>query len=555
MGLLPYLLAATLLALNQRVSAALLNISLQNGNVCNYDRTDRVDCSLFATPGKTACLARGCCWDDSNSPTCFFINGRPVPDPLTSTIVHLFEWSWADIAKECTVLQKAGYTAVQVSPPQEDITASATGDRQEPWYTRYQPVSYKIFSRSGDRDEFAEMVSTCAASGIDIYVDAVINHMTGGPDSTTRTGRAGTQYQYRNFYGNLYTSSDFHHRQGSGYNQFGNCQIQGPDYSSCEDCVQQCDLGSLADLDTSSTDVQSKIGAYLNDLKSLGVKGVRIDAAKHINNWDLGKILQVADPSLYVYQEVPESCSDVVGPSSYTSYGQVIEFRWTQMVYEHFTARNLQLLGQEYISTCGHVPGPLAVYFVENHDKQMDCANTQSCAALTYKNGDLYKVAVAHTLAYPFGTPKVMSSYTFNSHDEGAPKQPVYHSDGSDNCGRGGWVCQHRFPEIANMIQWRITAGQAPISRYYVSPSGQVVQFTRGNKAMLFINVATSTFNGPLYNTLLPPGRYCNVYKSGCEVVQIDANGATVGSVTVAQDSAVALHVNAMDSGAATDEA
>lgn len=31
------------------------------------------------------------------------------------------------------VLHKAGYTAVQVSPPQEDITASATGNRQEPW--------------------------------------------------------------------------------------------------------------------------------------------------------------------------------------------------------------------------------------------------------------------------------------------------------------------------------------------------------------------------------------------------------------------------------------
>lgn len=81
----------------------------------------------------------------------------------------------------------------------------------------------------------------------------------------------------------------------------------------------------------------------------------------------------------------------------------------------------------------------------------------------------------------------------------------------------------------------------------------QVVQFTRGNRAMLFINVATSTFNGPLYNTLLPPGRYCNVYKSGCEVVKIDANGATVGSVTVPQDSAIALHVNAMASGAAAE--
>ena len=49
--------------------------------------------------------------------------------------------------------------------------------------------------------------------------------------------------------------------------------------------------------------------------------------------------------------------------------------------------------GQEYMSTCGYLPGPLAVYFVENHDKQMDCADTNGCAALTYKNGNLYKAS------------------------------------------------------------------------------------------------------------------------------------------------------------------
>lgn len=45
------------------------------------------------------------------------------------------------------------------------------------------------------------------------------------------------------------------------------------------------------------------------------------------------------------------------------------------------------------MSTCGYLPGPLAVYFVENHDKQMDCADPSSCAALTYKNGNLYKAS------------------------------------------------------------------------------------------------------------------------------------------------------------------
>ena len=39
--------------------------------------------------------------------------------------------------------------------------------------------------------------------------------------------------------------------------------------------------------------VQAKAAQYLNMLARLGVAGVRIDAAKHMNKWDLGNILQV----------------------------------------------------------------------------------------------------------------------------------------------------------------------------------------------------------------------------------------------------------------------
>ena len=39
--------------------------------------------------------------------------------------------------------------------------------------------------------------------------------------------------------------------------------------------------------------VQAKAAQYLNMLAQLGVTGVRIDAAKHVNKWDLGNILQV----------------------------------------------------------------------------------------------------------------------------------------------------------------------------------------------------------------------------------------------------------------------
>jgi len=61
------------------------------------------------------------------------------------------------------------------------------------------------------------------------------------------------------------------------------------------------------------------------------------------------------------------------------------------------------------------------------------------------------QVAVAFTLAYPYGTAQVMSSYTFSGHDDGAPIQHVYNDNDSDNCNSATWVCQHRFPEIANM--------------------------------------------------------------------------------------------------------
>src|SRR5687767_14029593 len=89
-----------------------------------------------------------------------------------TVMVHLFEWKWTDVAKECTdFLGPAGFAAVQVSPPNEHALVA-----NFPWYQRYQPVSYKLESRSGTRQQFVEMVRTCKQAGVDIYVDAVINH-------------------------------------------------------------------------------------------------------------------------------------------------------------------------------------------------------------------------------------------------------------------------------------------------------------------------------------------------------------------------------------------
>merc|ERR1719153_1089968 len=80
-------------------------------------------------------------------------------------IVHLFEWSHDAVADECEqVLGPKGYCGVQVSPPNEHIQGGQ-------WWTRYQPVSYKLETRSGNRGQFESMVNRCNAVGVKVLVD------------------------------------------------------------------------------------------------------------------------------------------------------------------------------------------------------------------------------------------------------------------------------------------------------------------------------------------------------------------------------------------------
>ncbi|CDQ68585.1 unnamed protein product [Oncorhynchus mykiss] len=76
-----------------------------------------------------------------------------------STIVHLFEWRWNDIAEECErYLGPNGFDGVQISPPSENVVVTKPW---RPWWERYQPVSYNLCSRSGTQQELRDMVCRC----------------------------------------------------------------------------------------------------------------------------------------------------------------------------------------------------------------------------------------------------------------------------------------------------------------------------------------------------------------------------------------------------------
>ena len=238
--------------------------------------------------------------------------GKEYENGQKGAIVELFGWPYDDIAQECEFLGKAGYMAVKVFPPQESILTFDTVENGElnPWWFLYQPVSYRLKSRMGDKKQLKNMINTCRRNGVRVYADAVINHMAGNGNDMyadhrnwagscvhwgPKAGSAGspwwtTGWQYQNnpysgkkpgleFPSVPYFASDFHCDRAC--NAWTNPFILNNGW-----------LSGLCDLNTEKENVRQRIADYLTELLSLGVSGVRIDAAKHIYPASLASIFK-----------------------------------------------------------------------------------------------------------------------------------------------------------------------------------------------------------------------------------------------------------------------
>ena len=468
--------------------------------------------------------------------------------------MHLFDWRWTDIAAECeTRLGPAGWKAVQVSPPQEhSITPS------HDWSERYQPVSYSIAkSRSGTGAEFTDMVARCKAVGVDIYVDAVINHMTNFPSpGTGSNGTAYTKYEYPG----LYTPADFHTPCTVG-------NYQDPAN------VQDCELFSLPDLNTGSATVRQKIADYLLMLSRLGVAGYRIDAAKHIQQVELDKIIALVNTTLkaearplpYWFLEVTSDGGTGLRTSDYFGEGyasggaaDITEFTF-KGVADKFT----QLGGTQHLfqfnpngtpgnqfsaAAWGMMPSDKAVVFLQNHDTQHECG-------LSYRNAQVFRLANVWMLAQPYGYPSVLSSFAFNcpsGNSMGPPSDangwtlPVSCASSLETAAVGQWVCEHRDPYIAQMVGFRRVVAGTDVNHWWDNGK-DAIAFTRGDKGFVAINREASPVTATIA-TGLPAGTYCDLLTDGragpaCagRIVAVSATGTV--DLTLDPNTAVAIDV------------
>jgi alpha-amylase len=368
---------------------------------------------------------------------------------------------------------------------------------------------------------------------VGIIVDAVINHMTNYP--SPGIGSNGTAYTKHEYPG-LYTAADFHTP----------CALNN--YQSAAN-VQDCELLSLPDLKTEAASVRLKIAAYLIALGRMGVAGFRVDAAKHIQQVDLDEIIRIVNDTLtaegkprpYVFLEVVgNGVGEALGPRDYFGEGygsggaaDITEFtfvgvgnKFRGINGEHISQLNPNgTPGNQFSEQAwGIMPSDKAVVFLQNHDTQHDCG-------ISYRNGNVFRLANVWTLAQPYGYPSILSSYVFDCPSQNSLGPPsdangwttaVSCASSLETAAPGQWVCEHRDPYIKNMVSFRHVVAGADINHWWDN-GANAIAFSRGAKGFVAINNETT----PLDTTIatgMASGTYLDVL-TGAPLV-VDTTGA-----------------------------
>ena len=400
-------------------------------------------------------------------------------------------WPWQSVETECAALGEQGFDWVLVSPPQEHIVGSA-------WWTVYQPVSYQLQSRLGNRSDFEKMVKTCNESGVKVLVDVVINHMSAQDSGVGIAGTSFTKYSYPDLYG----PEDFHDCQLTPGNS-----IQ--DYGDAEQ-VQTCELLGLSDLDQSRPHVQAVILEYLNGLMNLGVAGFRIDAAKHIAPTDLDAIVSALPEDAIILLEVIRGAGEPIQPEQYSELGYIWEFDYARGMRSYFED---QLIGFVDLETRfdGLLPSEKAISFITNHDTER---NGQT---INFNRQREFDLATSLMLAESYGTPMLYSSYYYFDYDAGpaeengtvspvlCPANPTSNNTYSDR----DWICQHRWPTVSKMIQFRELVDQTAVVNSLQTEN--VFGFEREAKGYFIVNVSPTVEETIEIQTSLPDGSYTDV--------------------------------------------
>ncbi|GLY28203.1 alpha-amylase [Kineosporia sp. NBRC 101731] len=439
-------------------------------------------------------------------------------------IANLFEWNWTSVAKECTtVLGPNGYGGVQVAPPQDSLKLNGSAHA---WWEVYQPAGYDLNSRMGSEAQFKSMVTACRDAGVKVYVDAVINHMS-GHDMTNAKSYSGNSYTSTNYPG-LYSADDFH--------QASECPTSSGTVEDYDNVTQVhfCRLSNLEDLKTESTYVRGAIDTYLNKLLGYGVSGFRVDAAKHIPLADMKAIIDGLDQTVdgtdpYVALEVFGGKGEL-SQASYAELGSVLGLDASVQLKKAFAGNisSLKTFG-DYL-----IPSSKSLTFVMNHDTD------RSGDSISYKDAKTDRLATQFILANDYGTAQVYSSFAWSAKDDAPPSSSNGMVTDTD-CSSSAWNCLDRDQGVLGMVTFRNTVGSAAVKNWS-DDGANLIGFSRGAKGWTALNNGTSA-KTQTFQTGLAAGTYTDLITDGT-TVKVGSDGKA--SVTVPARGAVAITVDTL---------
>ncbi|MCW8333647.1 alpha-amylase family protein [Vibrio paucivorans] len=235
------------------------------------------------------------------------------------TILHAFNWKYADVTTHANDIAQAGYKKVLISPA---MKSSGTQ-----WWARYQPQDLRVIdSPLGNKQDLASMIAALSNVGIDVYADVVLNHMANeswkrsdlnypGDEVLADYAERSSYYANQTLFGSLqqglFSANDFH-PAGCIYDWNNPGHVQ---YWRL--CGGNGDSG-LPDLDPNNW-VVSQQRSYLQALKDMGVKGFRIDAVKHMSQYQIEQIFTAEiTRNMHVFGEVITSGG--AGDSGYEAF-------------------------------------------------------------------------------------------------------------------------------------------------------------------------------------------------------------------------------------------
>ena len=277
--------------------------------------------------------------------------------------------SWTGLINNLDYIQNMGFTAVQISPVDKNIAEDTEYGEA---YHGYWPLDkYSINTNFGSADDLKRLSQELHNRGMYLMVDVVINDMAVAINGTLTPN---TTIDYAQFI--PFNDQKYYHPY---------CNITDWDNPTMyQDCWFGTENVALPDLDTESEAVVSMTNDWIKGLvANYSIDGLRIDAAKHVNDEFLSSFIEAA--GVFTVSEVV--IGEAEGACTYANSSGLENYPVYFPLIQAFTAGDMMELSDMIKNVSDSCTDTTQLEtFSENHDFPRFASLTPDMAVSTISN-------------------------------------------------------------------------------------------------------------------------------------------------------------------------